>query len=87
MDLRGAGLERGVLVTDRRQHLVLDVDQLGGALRDLGRERGDGGDHVALVTDHVTGEQRAVLDERAVADVGHVVLGDHGENAVQRARL
>ena len=75
------------VVDDRRQRLVVDLDQVDGLLRDLGRERGHRGHEVALVAHDVLAEQVAVLDEVAVEDVGDVLVGDHGEHAGQRLGL
>ena len=71
----GHGLER----------LVVDLDQLDGALGDLGRERGDRRDDLALEAHDVAGKQGAVLDEPAVADIGDVVLREHREHAGEPA--
>jgi hypothetical protein len=86
VDEGGAVLQCGLDVAHDRQLLVLDVDQRRRLARDLRRGGGDRGDDLALVTDDVAGEQRTVLDEGAVADVGHVLVGHHAEDARQRAR-
>ena len=78
--------ERGLEVVDDRQRLDLELDRVDRGLGLLGRERGDRGDDLALVAHDVAREQRAVLDVRAVAHVGHVGLGDHREHARHRAR-
>ena len=69
------------------QRLVVDLDQRGGLLGDLGGRRGDAGDDVALEAHRVLREQPPVLDHAAVEDVGHVLVRDDGEHAGQRARL
>ncbi len=47
-DRRAVG-HRLAHVEDRRQHLVLDLDQVEGVLGDVRVGRGDGGDGVAAV--------------------------------------
>ena len=84
MHEHGAVEQRLLGVGHRRERLVLDLDQLDRALGDLGRERGDRGDDLALEAHDVAGKQRAVLDEAAVADVRDVVLREHGEDAGER---
>ena len=57
--------------------------RLGG---DLGRQRGDGRDDVALEAHALAREEPAVLDEVAVEDVRDVLVREHGEHARQRPR-
>ena len=83
---RRAVAQRGLEVVRRRERLDLELDRVGGGLGQLGRQRGDGRDDLALVADDAGGEQRAVLDVRAVADVRHVGLRQDGEDAGHRAR-
>ncbi len=84
---RRVGRQRGLEVVDDRQLLVLDLDQVDGLLRDLGRERRDGRDGVALVAHVLLAEEVAILHEVAVEDVGHVGVGRDGEHAGERLRL
>ena len=84
VDERRAVGERGLDVAHDRKRLVVDVDQRRGLAGDLGGRGRDRRDDLALVAHDVAGEERAVLDERAVADVGHVVLGEDAEHAGER---
>ena len=84
---RRVGRQRGLDVVDDRQLLVLDLDQVDGLLRDLGRERGDGRDGVALVAHVLLAEEVAILHEVAVEHVRHVGVGRDGEHAGERLRL
>ena len=87
MHERRVGRQRGLEVVDDRQLLVLDLDQVDGLLRDLGRERGDGGDRVTLVAHVFLAEQVAILHEVAVEDVWHVGMRRDGEHTGQRLGL
>ena len=85
-ELRALG-ERLLEVVDDRQLLVVDLDQVDGLLRDLGRERRHGGDEIALVAHVLLAEQVAILDEVAVEHVGDVLVRRDGEHAGQRLGL
>ena len=50
---RRAGGQRRLEVVDDRQRLVVDLDQVDRLLGDLGRDRGDRGDDLALEADDV----------------------------------
>ena len=80
---RCSGLEGGLDVADDLERLVVDLDQLDGPLGDLVGECRHRRDQLALVAHLVLGEQPPVLDERPVADVGHVIVRDHGEHPRQ----
>ena len=84
---RRVGRQRGLEVVDDRQLLVLDLDQVDGLLRDLGRERRDGRDGVTLVAHVLLAEEVAILHEVAVEHVRHVGVGRDGEHAGERLRL
>jgi hypothetical protein len=68
-------------VEHRVERLVLDADRSARRLGRLGRERGHGGNRLALEPDDLTREQRPVAHERAVADIRHVLLPQQGEHA------
>jgi hypothetical protein len=87
VDERGAVGERQLGVGDRGELLALDLDERGGVRGDLGRQRGDRGDDLALEAHDVLREQGAVGDERPVQHVRDVRLGDHREHAGDGARL
>ena len=84
-------------IEDRRQQLVLDVDQLEGVLGDVVVGRGDGCYRVALVEHLGRGDdvvQHPVELCGAFAGVDHLVggagevgVGDHGEYAFERLSL
>ena len=86
VDQRRVVGERGLDVAHGRQRLVLHLDRRGRLGGDLRRQRGDGGDDVALEAHVVPREQQAVLDEVAVQHVGDVLVGEDGEHARQRPR-
>src|SRR5690606_11270998 len=70
------GLERLLRVGDRVEDLVLDDDGGGGHPRGVGVVGGDGGDGLAVVADHLGGEDRAVALAAAVhVPAGHVLVG------------
>ena len=56
-----------------------------GLLGDLGGQSCHRSDQLALVADGVLREQIAILDERAVLDIGNILVGDHREHSGQRA--
>ena len=87
MDQRRAVGQSGLGVRDRGQRLEVDLDELGGERGDLGRQRGDRRDDLALEAHDVLREQPAVGNERPVQHVRHVGLREHGEHAGQGARL
>ena len=62
MHERGVVRERVEVVEDRRQRLVLDLDQVDRLARDLERVGGHRGDGLAEVADHVLGEDVLVHD-------------------------
>ena len=82
---RRVGGDRRQRVGDRRQDVVLDVDQLGGRPRLLARLGDDDGEHVA-------GERRApadgdhhrpvLVDDPDAQLAGDVGGGEHGDDAV-----
>ena len=82
-----AARERFLEVVDDRQLLVVDLDQVDRLLRDLRRDRRDGGHEVALVAHVLLAEQAAVLREVAVQHVRHVLVRRHGQHARQRLGL
>jgi hypothetical protein len=84
VDERSAVAQRRLRVEDRLERLVFDPDPPAGLGCELGRERRDGGDDLALETDDVAGEERPVANERAVPAVRHIVLGQHREHTGQR---
>ena len=69
-----------------RQRLELDDDCVDGLLGDRRGGRRDRGDHLALESHDVAGEQRAVLHERPEANIGNVVGGQHGHHAGHGSR-
>ncbi len=82
---RRVGLGGDEAVRDRRQHLVIDRDQLGGVLCRGETRRDDCGDDLADMA-HFRPDDRRLLradDRRAVlvldADVGRVAVGDVGQ--------
>ena len=81
------GRERRLEVGDDGKRLELDLDERSRLARDLGRQRRDAGDDVALEADRVAGEQPPVLDHPAVEDVGDVLVRDDGEHTRERAGL
>jgi hypothetical protein len=87
MDERGPRLHRLLEIGDRGQRLVVDLDQAGGLGGDLGRERRDTGDDLALEAHDVLGEQVSILHEGAEAHVGQLVLRHDRDDAGQGARL
>ncbi len=87
VDERRVRGQRRVQVRDHRQGLVVDLDQVGRLARDRRRQRGHGRDDLALPADHVLREQRAILDEEPVADVGHVGGRDDRHDPGQGLRL
>jgi len=87
MHQRTLGVHRRHEVRDRRQGLVVDVDQrrcLGG---DRLGERGHARDDLTLEPNDVLGEEGSVLRQAPEADVGQVRLRDHRDDAGQRTRL
>ena len=85
VDELAVGTDGRLQVRNGREDLQIDVDQRRGAGRDLRRGRGDGGDQLPFPADDIPGEQRAVLHEGAVPDVGHVGRGQDGMDAGERS--
>ena len=85
--LRGHGLD---LVEHRRQLLVLGLDQLRRLLRDVRIGREHDRDRLADIVHLAGGEDRLVVEGRAVERIGddlaHVVDGDDAVHAGKRAR-
>ena len=81
---RGVRGKRRLDVRHRRQRLVLDLDQPDRLLGELRRRGRDGGDDVALEPHLLLREQAPVLDELAVANVRHVLVGQYREDSRQR---
>ena len=100
-DLRRAGLQGILDLADRRQRIVLDLDQLGGVLR-LGAAFGDHGRHRLADIAHGLVRQRTarrhlgraavgIGEHRRKGEVtdsllGHVVPGEDGDHARSLAR-
>ena len=84
MDQRRALGGRRLDVGDGRKRLVLDLDQRRRGGGDLRRQRGDGGDDVALEAHLLLREQPAVLGHVAVAHVRDVLVREDGEHARHR---
>jgi hypothetical protein len=87
VDERSVVAQRRLEIRQRRQGLVLDLDQVGGLLRELRREGGDAGHDVALEPDLLLGEEPSVLDHATVLDVRNVLVREDREDARQRPRL
>ena len=88
------GVDEGRVVRERRlevghdrERLVVDLDQRGCLLGDLGGRRRDARDDVALEAHGVLREEPAVLDHAPVEHVRHVLVGHDGEHAGERPRL
>ncbi len=81
-------------IEDRRQHLVIDLDQLERLFGNLRRLGGDDGHAVAHMP-HLAVERNLIprmrvgprLPTRRVDDARHIFVSEHGMNARQRARL
>ena len=76
--------QRRERIGDRRQDVVLDIDERGGLARGLAALRGDRGQHVTDVAGRLAlgDEQRPVVhDEPLVPLAGHVRGGQHGDDA------
>jgi hypothetical protein len=84
---RRAGRERLLNVVDDRHRLDVDLDQIAGALGELRRGGGDGGDDLALEAHVLLREQAAILDVAAVLEIGGVRVGHDREDAGQRLGL
>ena len=91
MDHRRAGIERGLGVGDRRQLLVVDLDQLAGILGLGARARDHGADRLALPAgaldrDRVLRRRLDALEVREHADprrdhLGELRAGDDRDHA------
>ena len=84
-DDRRAGLQRLLRRRDRREHLVVDVDQLERVFRDVGVLGDDGRDLLALEA-HLVGDQhglRVIGERRHPCQVvlRHELAGDHRDHA------
>src|SRR2546428_8308551 len=77
----------GVEVLDGRKLLVVDLDERGRLLRDLGGRRRDAPDDVALEAHLLLGEEPAVLYHAAVEHVRHVLVRDDREDSPPWAGL
>ena len=82
----GALRHRRFEVGNRRQRLVLDLDQVDRLLGDLGSQRRDPGDDIALPAHLLAGEQPPVLHHASVLHIRHVLVGDDGQNPGQGPR-
>ena len=83
MDHRRLAVERGFRIGDRRQLLVVDLDQFAGVLGLGARARDDGADRFALPAGALDGDRRLrrrfqSLEMREHADPGRHDLGDLG---------
>ena len=98
VDERRVGPERGLGVDDSRKRLVLDLDQLGGVLRNVSVPRDDGRDRLAVELHLVDGkrpEGRIAGRERRQDDrqrqrtdfVLDVLAGDHRHDTGHGAGL
>jgi hypothetical protein len=87
VDERRARGHRGLEVGDRRERLVVDLDQGDRRLGGLGGQRRDARDDVGLEAHLVLREQAAVLHHAAVEHVGHVLVREHRDDAGVRACL
>ena len=83
----GVVVHRGLEVDDGRKGVVVDRDQAGRLLGDLGRDRGHAGDDVALPANLLLREEPPVLDHPPVLHVRDVLVRQNGEYPTQRARL
>ena len=84
VDQRRVVVQSGLDVADGLERLVLHLDRGSGLGGDLGRQRGDRRDDVALEAHVVPREQPPVLHEVAVEHVGDVLVGEDGEHTGQR---
>ena len=91
MDHRRLGIERGFRIDDRRQFLVVDLDQLAGILGQRARARHHGADRLALPAGALDRDRRLrrglqALQMRQHADpgrhdLGQLGAGDDGDDA------
>ncbi len=86
VDQRRVVRQRRLDVAHGRQRLIFHLDRRSRLGGDLGRQRGDRRDDVALEAHVVAREQPAVLHEVAVQHVRDVFVRDDGKDARQRPR-